>query len=277
MLRVRLRRQARRVGAVALRAAVGPAAELRVPGVRRTVAVLCPLLWHWLMPQEPNVPPVAATGIAAAGAYVKLPLNVTDPFPCVVTVAVAWQSLHTAPAPVERRQVRPVRVAHQRVRRALWHSVQLFVAPPSRRVPGVRRHRLGALPVVVAEVDPAAPERAAGGRHRVGACRRVREAPVERHRTVRVRVHRRRRVAVVADRPGARRGRQVRPVRVAHQRVRQGAVALRAAVRPAAEHHVPRVRRHRRALCPLLWQSVDPAGPERPAGRRNRSPRPART
>ena len=89
------------------------------------------------------------------------------------------------------------------------------------RIPGVRRVRRAALPVVVADVDPAGPERAAGRRHRNRRWRRVREGPSERHRPVPVGAHRRRRVAVAAHRPGARRARQVRPVRVAHQRVRQ--------------------------------------------------------
>ena len=32
-----------------------------------SAAELCPLLWHWLIPQVPNVPPLTATALAAAG------------------------------------------------------------------------------------------------------------------------------------------------------------------------------------------------------------------
>ena len=116
-------------------------------------------------------------------------------------------------------------------------------------------------------------ERAARRRHRNRRGRRVREAPVERHRSVAVRGHRRRRVAVVADRPGARRARQVRPVRVGYQRVRQCVVALRAAVRRAAERRVPGVQRHRLGGLPVVVAEVDPAGTERPARRRHRNRR----
>ena len=70
--------------------------------------------------------------------YVKFP-NVTEPFACVATVAAAWQLSHTAPAPVERRQVRPVRVAHQRVRQRVV-ALRAAVRPAAdRRAPGVRR------------------------------------------------------------------------------------------------------------------------------------------
>ena len=78
-----------------------------------------------------------------------------------------------------------------------------------------------------------------------------------------MRRNRRRRVAVVAHRPGARRARQVRPVRVAHQRVRQRVVALRAAVRPAADLRAPGVRRDRRRALPVVVAEVDPAVPDR--------------
>ena len=91
---------------------------------------VCPLLWQRLIPQEPNVPPAAATGIAAAGVYVKLPLNVTDPSACVDTVAAAWQLLHTAPAPVEVVRCAPCELLTSVFVSALWHSVQLFVPPP---------------------------------------------------------------------------------------------------------------------------------------------------
>ena len=83
-----------------------------------------------MIPQVPNVPPATATGIAAAGAYVKLPLNVTEPFACVATVAAAWQSSHTAPAPVELVRCGPCEFVTSVFVAALWHSVQLFVPPP---------------------------------------------------------------------------------------------------------------------------------------------------
>ena len=85
-----------------------------------------------------------------------------------------------------------------------------------------------------------------------------------------MRPRRRRRVAVAADRPAARQRRQVRPVRVARQRRARRVVALRAAVRPAAEHRVPRVRRDRRRALPVVVAVVDPAAPERPAAHGHR-------
>ena len=97
----------------------------------KSAAELCPLLWHWLTPQVPNVPPLTATALAAAGAYVKVPLKVTDPFACVATDAVAWQSLHAAPSPVSVVRCGPCELLASVVEVALWHSVQLFVPPPS--------------------------------------------------------------------------------------------------------------------------------------------------
>ena len=44
----------------------------------------------------------------------------------------------------------------------------------------------------------------------------------------------------------------MRPVRVRRQRRARRVVALRAAVRPAAEHRVPRVRRDRRRALPAV-------------------------
>ena len=94
-------------------------------------AALCPLLWQRLTPQLPNVPPVSATALAAAGVYAKLAANVTDPFACVATVAVAWQSLQSAPAPVSVVRCGPCEFVASVVLVALWHSVQLFVPPPA--------------------------------------------------------------------------------------------------------------------------------------------------
>ena len=87
---------------------------------------------------------------------------------------------------------------------------------------------------------------------------RDRQGPRQVDRPVGVRAHRRRRVAVRAVRR-----RVVLRVRLRRQRRRVGAVALRAAVRPAAEHRVPRVRRAappRSARC--CGTDVDPAAPE---------------
>ena len=61
--------------------------------------------------------------------YVKLPAKVTEPFPCVATVAVAWQSLQTAPAPVSVVRCGPCEFVASVEEVALWHSVQLLVAP----------------------------------------------------------------------------------------------------------------------------------------------------
>ena len=93
-------------------------------------AALCPLLWQRLIPQVPNVPPLTATALAAAGVYVKLAAKVTDPLACVATVAAAWQSLQTAPAPVSVVRCGRASSSPASTAVALWHSVQLFVPPP---------------------------------------------------------------------------------------------------------------------------------------------------
>ena len=225
--------------------------------------------------QELKEPPLVATTVEAA-VYVKVyaPPKVTDPFVCVFTVAAAWQLPLTHPDALCFGCACVLMVAVVMP----WHSVQLLVPPPSTvfQVYGESRRRT--LPVVVALVDPAGPERAAVGRHRARGGRCVREARRETHRAVAVRRGRRGRVAVVADRPGARAGRQVRAVRVARQRRRSRAVALRAAVRPAPEHRVPGVPQDRRRALPVVVAEVDPAGPERAAvGRNGARHRPAST
>ena len=48
----------------------------------------------------------------------------------MATVAAAWQSLHTAPAPVEVVRCGPCELVTSVFVGALWHSVQLFVPPP---------------------------------------------------------------------------------------------------------------------------------------------------
>ena len=249
---------------MALRAGVRPAAEHRVPGVRRIAAELCPLLWHWLIPQVPNVPPLTATALAAAGVYVKLAAKVTEPLPCVATDAVAWQSLHTAPAPVlssgaARASCSP---ASSRSRRGTPCSCSSRPRAPCSRCtrgspPSSARCCGRWLTPQVPNVPPltATALAAAGVYVKLAA---------EGHRPVAVRRHRRRRVAVVARRPEARPGRQVRAVRVGRQRRRGRAVALRAAVRPAAEHRVPGVPEIAAALCPLLWQMLTPQVPNVP-------------
>ena len=59
----------------------------------------------------------------------KFPRKVTEPFACVSTVAVAWQSLQTAPAPVSVVRCGPCEFVASVEEVASWHSVQLFVAP----------------------------------------------------------------------------------------------------------------------------------------------------
>jgi hypothetical protein len=73
---------------------------------------------------------LTATTFAPA-VYVKVPLNVTDPSACVATDAVVWQSLHTAPRPVHVVRCGPCEFVTSVVEVALWHSLQLFVLPPS--------------------------------------------------------------------------------------------------------------------------------------------------
>ena len=80
-------------------------------------------------PAGPERAAAAATALAAAGVYVKLAAKVTEPFPCVATVAVAWQSLQTAPAPVSVVRCGPCELLTSVELVALWHSVQLLVPP----------------------------------------------------------------------------------------------------------------------------------------------------
>ena len=51
------------------------------------------------------------------------------PLACVATVAAAWQSLHTAPAPVSVVRCGPCEFVTSVVDVELWHSVQVLVAP----------------------------------------------------------------------------------------------------------------------------------------------------
>ena len=104
--------------------------ESAVPHVYAEVtAPLCPLLWHWFTPQDPNVPPFAATGSLLPMLYVKLTPptpRFTDPFACVFTVAAPWQSSQTAPAPVFVVKCAPCEFVTSVAEVPLWHSVQLF-------------------------------------------------------------------------------------------------------------------------------------------------------
>ena len=135
----------------------------------------------------------------------------------------------------------------------------------------VRRH---AAQVAAGGRPRAGPEGAAARRnHGVAAGIHDRQGPRQVDRPVGVRVHRRRRVAQRAVRRGI-----VLRVRLRRHAGGGRPVALRAAVRPAAELRVPRVRRIRRAALPVVVAEVDPAGAERAARRRHRNRRrPART
>ena len=78
--------------------------------------------------QELKLPPLAVTTVEAA-VYAKLyePPSVTDPFVCVFTVADAWQLPLTHPDALCFGCACVVSVAAS----VPWHSVQLFVPPPS--------------------------------------------------------------------------------------------------------------------------------------------------
>ena len=150
--------------------------------------------------------------------YVKF--SVTEPFACVLTVAAAWQSAHSAPPPVSVVRCGPCEfVTSVALRRAV--ALRAAVRPADRRAPGVPQHRRRALPVVVTEVDPAGTQ--CGQRILVAGVPAVREAG-EGHAAVEVRAARREVVGRVTARAidrtagGRRAGGQMRLVRPRGQR-----------------------------------------------------------
>ena len=106
---------------------VPPIAVFQVYAEHRRRAL--PVVVAEVDPAGPERAAVDRHRVAAAGVYVKVRREGHRAVPCVATVAVAWQSLQTAPAPVSVVRCGPCEFVASVEEVALWHSVQLFVAP----------------------------------------------------------------------------------------------------------------------------------------------------
>ena len=217
-----------------------------------TTVVLRPLLWQMFTPQVPNVPPLTATALAAAGVYVKVAAKVTEPLACVATEAVVWQSLQTAPRPVRSSGAARASWSSASSRSLRGTPCSCWCCRPTAS-PTCTAESRRALPVVVAEVDPAGADRrvrtVVRKRHIPGNLERAVDVPGSRLRPRRAPRHRC--VAVRADIPAACCRRHVRLVRQPRR------VANVVDVRVA---HDARRRVRRRAAVPA---EVDPRGRRR--------------